>query len=152
MSACCKLRCANASRHVMLSPKSVIVVSIMHFTLKLAYLYKLTEKKRLIYMHLLLLSIVLCGLLGPQERRKLILPGSTWSSVYIIFIIRLVYMHIVIYNYCPYNGQNYCHHSSCSRECLVVFCGLPGPQENMILPGGRIILSESSKEIKFTNG
>ncbi len=33
---------------------SVIVVSIMNFTLKLAYLYKLTEKKRLIYMHLLL--------------------------------------------------------------------------------------------------
>ena len=52
---------------------SVIVVSII---LKLAYLYKLTEKKRLIYMHLLLLSIVLCGLPGPQERRKLILPGS----------------------------------------------------------------------------
>ncbi len=26
----------------------------MNFTLKLAYLYKLTEKKRLIYMHLLL--------------------------------------------------------------------------------------------------
>ncbi len=54
---------------------SVIVVSIMNFTIKLAYLYKLTEKKRLIYMHLLLLSIVLCGLPGPQERRKLILPG-----------------------------------------------------------------------------
>ncbi len=30
---------------------SVIVVSIINFT---AYLYKLTEKKRLIYMHLLL--------------------------------------------------------------------------------------------------
>ena len=43
----------------------------MNFTLKLAYQYKLTEKKRLIYMHLLLLSIVLCGLPGPQERRKL---------------------------------------------------------------------------------
>ena len=76
INECCKLRCANASRHVMLWLKSVIVVSIMNFTLKLAYLYKLTEKKRLIYMHLLLLSIVLCGLPGPQERRKLILPGS----------------------------------------------------------------------------
>ena len=46
----------------------------MNFILKLAYLYKVTEKKRLIYMHLLF--IVLCGLPGPQERRKLILPGS----------------------------------------------------------------------------
>ncbi len=33
---------------------SVIVVSIMNITSKLAYPYKLTEKKRLIYMHLLL--------------------------------------------------------------------------------------------------
>ena len=41
------------------------------FYIKLAYLYKVTEKKRLIYMHLLLLLfIVLCGLPGPQERRK----------------------------------------------------------------------------------
>ncbi len=49
----------------------------MNFILKLAYLYKVTEKKRLIYMHLLLLLfIVLCGLPGPQERRKLILPES----------------------------------------------------------------------------
>ncbi len=30
---------------------SVIVVSIMNFTSKLAYLYKLTEKKRLNYLH-----------------------------------------------------------------------------------------------------
>ncbi len=58
---------------------SVIVVSI---TLKLAYLYKLTEKKILIDMHLLLLSIVLCGLPGPQERRKLILPGSGVQCIY----------------------------------------------------------------------
>ena len=47
----------------------------MNFTLKLAYLYKLAEKKRLIYMHLLLLFIVLRGLPEPQEKRKLILPG-----------------------------------------------------------------------------
>ena len=53
----------------LLSLKSVILVSIMNFILKLAYLYKVTEKKRLIYMHLLLLLfIVLCGLTGPQER------------------------------------------------------------------------------------
>ena len=53
---------------------SVIVVSIMNF---IAYLYKVTEKKILIYMHLLLLSIVLCGYHArPQERTKLILPGS----------------------------------------------------------------------------
>ena len=30
----------------------------MNFILKLAYLYKVTEKKRLIYMHLLLLLFV----------------------------------------------------------------------------------------------
>ncbi len=58
---------------------SVIVVSIMNFILKLAYLYKVTEKKRLIYMHLL--NIVLCGLPGPQERRKLILPGSVVQCI-----------------------------------------------------------------------
>ncbi len=57
----------------LLSLKSIRVLSIMNFILKLAYL---TEKKRLIYMHLLLLFIVLCGLPGPQERRKFILPGS----------------------------------------------------------------------------
>ncbi len=78
---------------------SVIVVSIMNFTLKLAYLYKLTEKKCLIYMHLLSLSIVLCGLPGPQER-SLIDSSRIWSSVYSISIIsekkRLVYMHIMI--------------------------------------------------------
>ena len=83
----------------------------MNFILKLAYLYKVTEKKRLIYMHLLLLFIVLCGLPGPQERRKLILPGSVYSSVYIIS--RPVYMHIVIY----------------IVIIMVVFCGLPGPQD-----------------------
>ena len=38
----------------LLSLKSIRVVSIMNFILKLAYLYKVTEKKRLIYMHLLL--------------------------------------------------------------------------------------------------
>ena len=73
----------------------------MNFILKLAYLYKVTEKKRLIYMHLLLLLfIVLCGLPipGPQERRKLILPGSVVHAVYIISKKkRPVYMHIVIY-------------------------------------------------------
>ena len=58
---------------------SVILVSIMNFILKLAYL---TEKKRLVYMHLLLLLfIVLCGLPGPQERRKLILPGSVVQCI-----------------------------------------------------------------------
>ncbi len=60
----------------LLSLKSIRVLSIMNFILKLAYLYKVTEKKRLIYMHLLLLFIVLCCLPGPQERRKFILPGS----------------------------------------------------------------------------
>ena len=60
---------------------SVILVSIMNFILKLAYLYKVTEKKRLIYMHLLLLFIILCGLPGPQERRKLILPGSVVQCI-----------------------------------------------------------------------
>ena len=70
----------------------------MNFILKLAYLYKVTEKKRLIYMHLLLLLfIVLCGLPGPQERRKLILPGSVVQLVYIISKKkRSVYMHISI--------------------------------------------------------
>ena len=38
----------------LLSLKSIRVLSIMNFILKLAYLYKVTEKKRLIYMHLLL--------------------------------------------------------------------------------------------------
>ena len=61
----------------------------MNFILKLAYLYKVTEKKRLIYMHLLL---VLCGLPGPQERRKLI----SRISVYNIKKKKPVYMH----NYC----------------------------------------------------
>ncbi len=69
----------------------------MNFILKLAYLYKVTEKKRLIYMHLLLLFIVLCGLPGPQERRKL-KSSRICSSVYIISKKkRPVYMHIVIY-------------------------------------------------------
>ena len=65
----------------LLSLKSIRVLSIMNFILKLAYLYKVTEKKRLIYMHLLLLFIVLCGLQGPQERRKLILPGSVVQCI-----------------------------------------------------------------------
>ena len=65
----------------LLSLKSIRVLSIMNFILKLAYLYKVTEKKRLIYMHLLLLFIVLCGLPGPQERRKLILPGSVVQCI-----------------------------------------------------------------------
>ncbi len=62
----------------LLSLKSIRVLSIMNFILKLAYLYKVTEKKRLIYMHLLLLFI---GLPGPQERRKLILPGSVVQCI-----------------------------------------------------------------------
>ena len=86
---------------------SVIVVSII---LKLAYLYKLTEKKRLIYMHLLLLSIMW---LTRTSRKKKIDSSRIWSSVYIISKKkRPVYMHIVIY-----------------IVILVVFCGLPGPQE-----------------------
>ncbi len=53
--------------------KSVsVIVSI--FILKLVYVYKVTEKKRLIYMHLLLYYVALIP--GPQERRKLVLPGS----------------------------------------------------------------------------
>ena len=89
---------------------SVIVVSIMNFTLKLAYQYRLTEKKRLITCIYCCLSIVLCGLPGPQERRKL---QQDQFSVYIISKKkRLVYMHIVIY----------------IVIIMVVFCGLPGPQ------------------------
>ena len=65
----------------LLSLKSIRVLSIMNFILKLAYLYKVTEKKILIYMYLLLLFIVLCGLPGPQERRKLILPGSVVQCI-----------------------------------------------------------------------
>ncbi len=63
--------------------------------LKLAYLYNLTEKKKLTYMHLLLLSIVLCGY---QDLKKEENDSSRiWSSVYIIYEKkRLVYMHIVI--------------------------------------------------------
>ncbi len=53
----------------------------MNFILKLAYLYKVTEKKTLIYMHLLLLFIVLCGLPGPQER--VILPGSVVQCIHV---------------------------------------------------------------------
>ncbi len=44
----------------LLSLKSIRVLSINEFYI--AYLYKVTEKKTLIYMHLLLLFIVLCGL------------------------------------------------------------------------------------------
>ena len=43
--------------------------------LKLAYLYNLTEKKKLTYMHLLLLSIVLCGY-QDLKKEKMILLGS----------------------------------------------------------------------------
>ena len=62
-------------------------------------------------MHLLLYYVALIP--GPQERRKLILlPGSVVQCIIIISKKkRLVYMHIVIYNYC-YN-----------------YSGLPGPQE-----------------------
>ncbi len=74
---------------------SVIVVSIMNFILKLAYLYKVTEKKRLIYMHLLLLFIMW---LTRTSRKKKIDSSRICSSVYIISKKkRLVYMHIVIY-------------------------------------------------------
>ncbi len=55
---------------------SVILVSIMNFTLKLAYLYKLTEKKRHIYTHLLLLSIVIVFMWLTRTSRKKILPRS----------------------------------------------------------------------------
>ena len=78
--------------------------------LKLASLYKVTEKKRLIYMHL-----YCCYLwLTRTSRKKKIDSFRICSSVYIISMKkRVVYMHIVIYNYCY----------------MVVFCGLPGPQE-----------------------
>ena len=57
-------------------------------------------------MHLLLYYVALIP--GPQERRKLILPGSVVQCIIIISKKkRLVYMHIVIYN---------CY--------IVVFCGL----------------------------
>ena len=54
-----------------------ILVSIMNFILKLAYLYKVTEK--LFSLHASI--VVLCGLPGPQERRKLILPGSVVQCI-----------------------------------------------------------------------
>ena len=96
----------------LLSLKSIRVLSIMNFMLKLAYLYKVTEKKILIYMHLLLLFIVLCGL--PTSRKKKIDSSRICSSVYIISKKkRPVYMHIVIY----------------IVIYMVVFCGLPGPQD-----------------------
>ena len=82
----------------LLSLKSIRVLSIMNFILKLAYLYKVTEKKRLIYMHLLLLFIVLCGLYTRTSRKKKIDSSRICSSVYIISKKkRPVYMHIVIY-------------------------------------------------------
>ncbi len=73
----------------------------MNFTLKLAYQYKLTEKKIFIYMHLLLLSIVLCGFNTRTSRKKKI-DSSKISSVYIISIDKkrlCTCMHIVIYIY-----------------------------------------------------
>ena len=61
----------------------------MNFILKLAYLYKVTEKNRLIDMHLLLLL---------TSRKKKIDSSRIYSSVYIISKKkRPVYMHIVIY-------------------------------------------------------
>ncbi len=54
---------------------SVILVSIMNFILKLAYLYKVTEKKRLIYMHLLLYYVAY------QDLKKEILPGSVVQCI-----------------------------------------------------------------------
>ena len=82
---------------------SVIVVSITNFTLKLAYL---TEKKILIYMHLL--SVVIYWLTSTRTSRKKKIDSSMQDqefSVYnmIISIItekkRLVYLHMakVIY-------------------------------------------------------
>ena len=63
-----------------------------NYFIKLAYLYKVTEKKRLIYMHLLLYYVALIP--GPQE----IDSFRICSSVYIISKKkRLVYMHIVIF-------------------------------------------------------
>ena len=95
---------------------SVILVSIMNFILKLAYLYKVTEKKRLIYMYLAIVVIIYCIMwLTRTSRKKKIDSSRICSSVYIIISKkkRPVYMHIVIYNYCY----------------MVVFCGLPGPQD-----------------------
>ena len=74
---------------------SDIVVSIMNFTLKLAYQYKLTEKKRLItriYCCYLLYYVAYQDLKKEENCSKI-------SSVYIISIEKkiLVYMHIVIY-------------------------------------------------------
>ncbi len=69
----------------------------MNFILKLAY--KVTEKKRLIYMHLLLLFIVLCGLPG----QKKIDSSRICSSVYII--LRPVYMH---YDFSAVQYASYC--------------------------------------------
>ena len=69
----------------------------MNFILKLAYLYKVTEKKRLIYMHLLLLFIVLCSLPGPQERRKLILPGSVVQCIRRKDLYTCILLSILLY-------------------------------------------------------
>ena len=94
----------------------------MNFILKLAYLYKVTEKKKLIYMHLLLLFIVLCIMwLTRTSRKKKIDSSRICSSVYIISKKKIpVYMHIVIY------------------IVVLWLLYIPGPQfkTKMILPGG----------------
>ncbi len=72
----------------------------MNFILKLAYLYKVTEKKRLIYMHLLSLFIVLCGLPGPQERSNRFFQDLEFSVVY-LYLEEKTCVHA--YNY-------YCYH------------------------------------------
>ncbi len=52
--------------------------SKVNFILKLAYLYKVTGEENT-YLHASI--VVLCGLPGPQERRKLILPGSVVQCI-----------------------------------------------------------------------
>ena len=54
----------------LLSLKSIRVLSIMNFILKLAYLYKVTEKKRLINLHASIVSCYLLYYVAYQDIKK----------------------------------------------------------------------------------
>ena len=76
----------------------------MNFILKLAYLYKVTEKKRLITASIVVIYCIMW--LTRTLRKKKIDSSRICSSVYIISKEKIpVYMHIVIYNYCYNYGS-----------------------------------------------
>ena len=83
---------------------SVIVVSIMNFTLKLACLYINSLRRKDLFT-----CIYCCS--GPQERRKLILPRSVQCIIISI------------------EKKDLCTCILLSILLMVVFCGLPGPQD-----------------------